>query len=172
MFVYKLRPIDAQPPATRSAEVPATKTTVGVVDIEQHLTEKSVFDPAREPVESERREAKLVQAYKRYLNGLGRTAVRHRIQPQGEPKPLFTDLFEVEREMLVEAKGSVTRDAIRMALGQLLDYVRFVDPKPKSMAVLVPSPLRDDLKKLLHTHGVGVIQQVDGGFDEALPRGA
>lgn len=140
-------------------------TTVDAVPVELHLTERTLLDPSREPVEAERREAKLVQDYKRFAEKQVRVVVRLRIQPQAEAKPLFTDLFERAANVLIEAKGTVTREAIRMAIGQLLDYRRFITPEPR-LAVLVPQGLRADLRDLLASNGIGVIEPVEDGFSE------
>lgn len=66
---------------------------------------------------------------------------------------------------LVEAKGSVSRQAIRMALGQLADYRRFADPDAKR-AVLVPESPRPDLLALLDAEGVAAIWPVNDGFTD------
>ncbi|MGG7571196.1 hypothetical protein [Streptomyces sirii] len=117
------------------------------MDVEQHQTERTLVDPAREPYEAERREAGLVTAYVEHLRLLGHNVGRQRITPPGELKPLYTDLFDHTDGVLIEAKGSVTREAIRMAVGQLLDYRRHIDPRP-ALAVLVPSRPRQDLLDL------------------------
>jgi hypothetical protein len=44
---------------------------------------------------------------------------------------------------LVEAKGNVTKDQLRQAVGQLLDYGRFVEAKTRT--VLAPSRPRPHL---------------------------
>jgi hypothetical protein len=46
---------------------------------------------------------------------------RFKIVPKGEAKPIFSDLYSKETNQLIEAKGSVSRDAIRMAIGQIFD---------------------------------------------------
>lgn len=66
--------------------------------------------------------------------------------PSGEAKPLFTDTFVGELNLLVEAKGSTERGAFGMALGQIFDCRRFLDG-PRC-AILVPAPPRDDLSDL------------------------
>lgn len=171
VFIFKLKPLETTPPATVSPEVPATKTTVAVVDVEPHITVRARINPNGKPTENEMREAALVQDYKRHLVGTGRPVARHRIQPEGEPTPFYTTLFEPDRGLLVEASGTASRDALRLALGQLLDYARLIEPRPKRMAVLVPSRLRADLKSLLHFHKVGVIAQTeDGSFEEDFPK--
>jgi hypothetical protein len=47
---------------------------------------------------------------------------RLKIKPVGEALPLYSDLYDSQLRLIIEAKGTVTRDAIRMAVGQLLDY--------------------------------------------------
>jgi hypothetical protein len=58
----------------------------------------------------------------------------------------------------------VERGAIRMALGQLLDYRRFV-PNPHC-ALLLPDKPRPDLVALIHTAGVRLFWQEDHRFRE------
>lgn len=67
--------------------------------------------------------------------------------PPGEGAPLYTDLWDESDKELVEAKGSVTRNSIRFAVGQLLDYDRFVGAE--QLAVLVPERPRQDLVEYL-----------------------
>ena len=57
---------------------------------------------------------------------------------------MFCDLRDKTADSLVEAKGSVTREAIRMAIRQIADYRRFVNDRAKA-AVLVPDEPRTDL---------------------------
>jgi hypothetical protein len=83
------------------------------------------------------------------LAGLGRTCSRYRIQPPQELRSLYTDIFDSTQNVLYEAKGVATREAIRLAIGQLLDYRRHVPTNP-SMAVLVPVRPSDDLVQLLN----------------------
>jgi len=46
-------------------------------------------------------------------------------------------IYDPADQTLIEAKGTTTREAIRMAIGQLSDYRRFVTDARK-LAVLVP----------------------------------
>jgi hypothetical protein len=88
---------------------------------------------------------------------------RHRIQPPGEAKPLYSDIYDLTRRNLIEAKGTGTRNAVRMAIGQLADYRRFVDLAPR-VAVLLPSRPRPDLEALLTTQSVAAIWPEGGVF--------
>jgi hypothetical protein len=94
----------------------------------------------------------------------GSTITRHLMRPEGEAKPLFSDVFDATRSHLLEAKGTVTREAIRMAIGQLADYRRFISPTPER-AVLLPERPRPDLEALLTVEGVSIVwQAADGSF--------
>jgi hypothetical protein len=88
--------------------------------------------------------------------------------PSGEARPLFTDLFDATTGTLVEAKGTVERNSIRMAIGQLADYRRFIeDGQPRHLAVLVPSQPREDLRALLASQDIAVIFPSSDGFEDS-----
>jgi hypothetical protein len=57
----------------------------------------------------------------------------------------------------VEAKGTVERGAIRMAIGELLDYRRFVNGGANALAILVPSKPRPDLLQLLAAENIEAV---------------
>jgi hypothetical protein len=109
----------------------------------------------------------LVAAYKSRLQALDRGGKRRKVVPPGEHKPLFTDLHDDGPSVLIEAKGTTTREAMRMALGQLMDYGRFVTHAHK--AVLLPEKPRPDLLALAGSQGVAVIWQTSTGFDGTMP---
>jgi hypothetical protein len=129
------------------------KQAVKEVAVEQHLTERMVIEPNRKPYEAERREQGLVRAFEAALLAEGHEVCRLQLRPKGEPAPLFCDLFDKTSNTLVEAKGSISRPAIRMAIGQLADYARQVEPQPTKM-VLLPERPRDDLIDLLESQGI------------------
>jgi hypothetical protein len=150
VIVFRLLPLDIQP--RRSASRLDLIVNAGVEDVavEEQWTEKAFVAPSRREYETERREQALVLAFRDYLLEQGHNVSRLKIVPPGEAKPLFSDLIDRTTNTLFEAKGTVERGAIRMAIGQLLDYGRFVQPPPQ-LAVLLPSRPREDLCKLL-TH--------------------
>lgn len=169
VFVFRLRPLDLEPPEPHSK---LDKVLVGPtrvdVPIEQQETEKTYVNPSREPFEAERREQKLVLAFEKHLVGLGHTVNRQRLLPPGEARPIITDLFDVSTGMLVEAKGTVERNAIRMAIGQLCDYKRLFSPgEVKHIAALFPSEPRADLCELLREQGIVVIHPTEFGFEDS-----
>ena len=141
----------------------ATLASSSEVPIEQQHTEQALVNPSQEPHTAERREQRLVLAYETHLRRSGSEVTRHRIQPAGESKPLLTDLYDKTRNNLVEAKGTASRDAIRMAIGQLADYSRFIKPEPH-LAVLLPERPRRDLEELLISRKISSIWSTDSGF--------
>ena len=76
---------------------------------------------------------------------------------------MYTDLYDDTVKALVEAKGTTTREAIRMAVGQLADYGRFVEALHR--AVLVPERPRPDLLALAASQDIEVIWQTADGFE-------
>jgi len=154
-----VRPTELEAAVTGDMNVPAAVE----VPVEEQHTERAVVTPGDEPYEIERREQSLVLAYKAFLEARGSEVVRFRIQPRGEAKPLYADVYDKTRNNLVEAKGTGARAAIRMALGQLADYARYINPAPKC-AVLLPERPRPDLEALLLSQGVHAIWQTGDGF--------
>jgi hypothetical protein len=134
--------------------------------IEQQLTERIVVEGGREPHEAERREQKLVERFVAHLEAKGHEVCRLQLRPDGEPAPLFCDVYDKTSRRLYEAKGSVARPAIRMAVGQLADYQRLLDPRP-TRAVLLPERPRADLEDLLSAEGIRVVFPTDGSFNDA-----
>ncbi|GHB99374.1 restriction endonuclease [Streptomyces rochei] len=171
VIVFKLRPVDtpSQAPGTKLGRLLASQTAaVAEIDVEQHETEKSFVQPNREPYEAERHESKLVQRFSDFLRTMGRQVSRHRILPPGETRPLLTDLYVPDLGLLVEAKGSVTRENVRMAIGQLADYGRFLDAEHR--AILVPSEPREDLRELVTSVGQAFIWPEGKGYSSSDPK--
>jgi hypothetical protein len=136
------------------------------VPIEQAVTERVLVGQSGEPYEAERREQALVRALADELERRGHEVCRLQFLPDGEAAPLFCDLFDKTDHVLYEAKGTVTRLAVRMAIGQLADYGRFVEPSV-SRVILVPERPRSDLLKLAASQGITVICPSSDGFVEA-----
>jgi hypothetical protein len=168
VIVFRLRPRSIAPrePQSKLAEILMGPARVDV-PIEQQHTEKAYVAPSREPYEAERREQKLVLEFDAHLRAQGHDVCRQQILPPGEARPVLTDLYDATAGLLVEAKGTVQRNAIRMAIGQLLDYKRFIDPAPKNLAVLVPEEPRQDLCDLLASQGIDHIFPTDSGFKDS-----
>ncbi|MFY1683614.1 hypothetical protein ACN265_18945 [Micromonospora sp. WMMD730] len=118
--------------------------------------------PSSESAVAVKREADLMARYQEHLEALGHTCARYRIRPPGEPYDLYTDLFDQTAGVLYEAKGVVTRDAIRMAVGQLLDYSRHIPGLPER-AVLLPAQPGDDLLALLRAQNIQCVYELSPG---------
>lgn len=168
VIVFRLRPKSISPrePSSKLARVLSGPTRVNV-SIERQNTEKAFVEPSKEPYEIERREQRLVLALEAYLQERGHEVFRQRLLPPGEARPLFTDLYDRSTELLVEAKGTVERNAIRMAIGQLADYRRLLQPVPNHVAVLVPSEPRSDLCDLLLSQEIDWIYPIESGFEDS-----
>ncbi|MFE3912327.1 restriction endonuclease [Streptomyces sp. NPDC059130] len=165
VIVFRLNPVDTspQPPTTRLGRLlDRSPHEVDELPLERSETERTYVNPNREAYEAERREVQLVLAFADYLTEKGHQSHRHRLLPPGESRPLFTDLYAPGLGLLVEAKGSVTRENLRMAIGQLADYSRFVSHRHR--AILLPSKPREDLLSLAESQRCVVIWQEGKGY--------
>lgn len=161
VVVFRLRPLNEVPVELPNIPFqPQSKTRIDVVPVENKFTEHAFITPNREPFELERRESALVHRYRAHLESKGHVVKRLRILPPGESRPLYSDLWDETTRELIEAKSSVTRDQLRVAVGQLFDYGRFADAH--RLTVLVPTRPRDDLRHFLRTAGIGVVYFDDG----------
>jgi hypothetical protein len=156
VIVFRLRPLDVRPRPSSSKLDLVARAGVEDVAIEDRWTEKAFVAPGREACEAERREQALVLAFRDHLLNEGHEVSRLKIVPPGEAKPLFSDLMDRTTNTLFEAKGTVERGSLRMAVGQLLDYSRFVEPAPR-LAVLLPTAPRQDLQEFLKCAGVDLV---------------
>ncbi|HET8813681.1 MAG TPA: hypothetical protein VFM51_01845 [Solirubrobacterales bacterium] len=164
VIVFRLRRLSGHPALAPSRINQFGPEAVKEVPVEQHLTERMMVYPNRDPYAAERREQKLVRELEAAWLAQGRDVCRLQIRPEGEPAPLFCDLYDRTSNTLVEAKGSVARASFRMAIGQLADYERLVSPAPQKL-ILVPEEPRRDLLKLAQSQRIGVIwPDGNGGF--------
>lgn len=141
---------------TDGGRSPRSGLAASVTDLPPEAQIKEVFDRSSpEPGTAERREAALQQRYRAFLEAAGHSVCRKRIVVSGEANHLYTDLFNVTTGELIEAKSDSGRTAIRLALGQILDYARHV--LPTSAAVLVPDKPAADLTELLLRNRIAVV---------------
>ena len=76
---------------------------------------------------------------------------------------LFVDLFDLTHWQLLEAKVKTSREAIRMAIGQLRDYKRFYRRRHPSLAVLLSSRPSVSCTKLLTDNCIAAIWRTSAG---------
>jgi hypothetical protein len=74
-------------------------------------------------------------------------------------------VYNETREHLIEAKAGATRGDVRMAIGQLADYGRFV-PAAKRRAVLLAEKPAADLLALIESCGLGAIWRHEDSFED------
>jgi hypothetical protein len=172
VFVFRLRPVGE---ALRREDDQSTFSDAGVaassslVPIEKNA--ETFFNvSARDGTTATRQEGELVDRYKAW-SGPAETFSRWRLRPPGELRPLFTDIYSETQNVLYEAKGTATRDAIRTAIGQLLDYRRHIDRDHLRLALLLPHLPSADLIDLATGLGIAVVaEQPGGGFETVEPR--
>jgi hypothetical protein len=136
------------------------------VDIEQQHTESFVVSPSGEPRAAERAEQTLVLRYRDYMAARGISVRRKKYMPAGEIWPIYSDAWIEERQALIEAKNSDSRDALRQAIGQLYDYRRF-HQHPVQLAVLLPYPPTAERLDLLRSAGVEAVWPHGSGFRDS-----
>jgi hypothetical protein len=164
VFVFRLRPVGPTwegctaraPEGGLAQEVP-----LEAANIESYVRERAHL----EPEVALRTEAALVARYSAWIaRAVNGTTTRQAI-PTAAGHMMYTDLFVRETRELVEAKSSSSRTHMRSALGQILDYARYVPHS--SLAILVPSQPDPEMTQLLIAHGVGCIWESEkrGVFD-------
>lgn len=104
----------------------------------------------------ERREADLVHPFRSYLLRQGHEVSRLRVVPAGESAPLYSDLWDKTARDLIEAKGGVTREQVRMAVGPTR-RLWAIRRRKHTRTVLLPSKPRADLMDLLNAAGVDTV---------------
>jgi hypothetical protein len=142
---------DVEPGAPTSG----TRTLVHRTTVEGAFQE-TARRRAAGPTTIELQEHGLVRSYEGYLTTLGHDVTAHIYAIPGEKVRIRCDLFDETALELVEAKGRVSRNNVRMALGQLADYRRFERPHI-TRAVLLPSKPPRDLEALVLSTGAALV---------------
>ena len=69
---------------------------------------------------------------------------------------LVCDAYDKHTNTLIEAKSSSSRQDIRMAIGQLFDYQKFLVPGAK-LAILLPEAPEKSARDLLVDLGIKIL---------------
>ena len=161
VIVFRLKQLHGISPGPNRSKLDRLSTVpITEIPVEQNITESTLIEGDREPYAAERREQKLVREFLLSLEEEGHDVCRLQLLPSQEPAPIFCDLYDKTTNTLYEAKGTVARQAIRMAIGQLADYTRLVQPTPHK-ALLVPQQPRPDLCDLLSREHITVVWRDD-----------
>jgi hypothetical protein len=121
--------------------------------LDRYLTASTAIEPSEAYVQTQS-ERELVTAYAAHMKAKN---YDFKIPEFG----LRADMYEPSRKLLIEAKGAATRVNIRMAIGELADYMRFV--RQKTLAVLLPERPSTDLEALLKSQKIQLIwRNADG----------
>lgn len=156
LIVFKLLPDSGEVPSATPSGLPAPsdQPIAELVDTELNVVgEYAVV--GRDGGAASRREAALMQALEDQLRAQGHTVGRFRLRPPGSATSLVTDTYDVTRGRLFEVKATSDRNAVRMALGQLLDYRRHL-PEVGDCAVVLPERPAEDLVELIFSVGFGL----------------
>ena len=128
-----------------------------IVDTEgEENTEGHEVQTKKQIIQAKHREKKLVKDFKRILQKKGREITRLRYSKAGK-QPLFCDLYEEKKRHLLEAKASCSREDVRMAVGQLLDYAQLTKAAKlgqSKLAILVPE--RPQMRSLIFLESIPI----------------
>lgn len=73
-----------------------------------------------------RQESAVVESFNEKLTNLGHELKRYKIPLEEGGAPLLTDTFDVTESVLWEAKAYAGRGEVRLAIGQIFDYQRYL----------------------------------------------
>ncbi|GAA1154529.1 hypothetical protein GCM10009664_22930 [Kitasatospora gansuensis] len=155
MTAYLAEPIDSEPLGDIGIYVDSARI---------HRLAEPYGERVRPRTTIVRREASLTAAFAAHLQRLGHQVVRRQINVPGVRNPFITDLMDDTTNTLYEVKNSASRGEIRTAIGQLLDFQRFLDAP--ALGVVLPSEPYPDLIDLCTGLSIEVIWPVPdtGGF--------
>ncbi len=168
--VFRLRPLDQpEQPVAQPGPVQAGPVEPVVVDVplEAYLGRDVPERAHRRAHHGRTARSQLVPDYAVWLAAQGHAVTRKQITLPEQARPLYTDSFDATAQELVEAKGSVARLHPRLALGQTLDYARYVPHQAR--AVLVPGEPAPDPVKLLAQHQIACVFPDSDGFRRLEP---
>jgi hypothetical protein len=131
-----------------------------VVDSPQHYQLDYIVRSKKQVKTAKKNEARLLIDYSQWLSRQGRKLATTKYGK------LQCDGFEKECGNLIEAKGSVSREHIRMAVGQLLDYAFQIERKfgKPNMGILLPREPDPNSVAWLRQYNISLIWCKNGVF--------
>lgn len=134
---------------------------VSIVPSEQNTALEFELAPSTGKI-AKREEAQLVAHFETWLRNRSHHPQRLRIEIPGERHELVTDTYDTTDGVLYEAKSKSDRASVRLAIGQLLDYLRFAPEA--SGSILLPDEPTTDVKRLVHSVGFGLTYRKLGSW--------
>lgn len=170
VLVFRLLPVDDEAAASLSAEersaIEPSDARAQLVPLE--VNSHTFYETGGSlPGTASKDEAVLVDEFVATLGGDDRVQ-RWAITLPGGSGVLLTDPFDPSTRTLYEAKNSASRNNVRMAIGQLLDYRRHVPVTGLRCVVLLPERPSEDLCDLIAGAGMGLVHQTRDGFTLAF----
>lgn len=163
VVVFRLHQIgDVSPSMNVDALMQPVEPSVTEVPIEKQHIQSMVVNPKSMATLADRKEASLVLRFAEWAEAHHFTVFRNRIVAGRGAGPFLTDVYIKDFHLLIEAKGSSDRVAFRMAIGQLVDYRRFMK-KPRC-AILLPTEPDLDILQLAKDESIGVIWPLKDDF--------
>ncbi|MFK0178186.1 hypothetical protein ACIQVR_19630 [Streptomyces xanthochromogenes] len=174
VIVFRLRPYGAVARVDED-NIPVAETTEAVL-VEPDVATATLIDPefgeATESLRSivphtraEHRAARLSREFQQELKERGHTVQRFQIRVEGASAPLVSDLYDVTDHVLYQIKGNSRRESVRMAIGQLMDYRRYVKPAGVKLAIVFPARPSNDMLDLLDEMKIATIYQSGSSFE-------
>lgn len=171
VFVFQLRPVGEvlrRPQDANAFSGVSEVVPVGVHSVPTEAAEKLTYEYQQVGTKTARKhEAELAERFETYLIDQHNHEVkRYKIATAGSSGHQFTDLADTTAKVLYEAKGIANRMSVRLALGQVLDYGRYVKEEcPGTELSLLPKPPPGDMIELFQSLGIGcVVEQSPGEF--------
>lgn len=158
-----VREAEAQEPTLVPLETAPRQTPIenlGAIHFEQMLKVQRRI--------ARRSELQLLHHLQGWLAGCGVESGGLLIPYAPERRNLRADLYLPLANTLVEAKANASRESVRMGIGQLLDYARWLKPKPRSL-LLLPNAPPEDMVTLLESLTIGLASPSGDGF-KVLPQ--
>ncbi|MFD7308352.1 hypothetical protein [Promicromonospora sp. NPDC059942] len=162
VLVFKLLRVSAVAPAGDEHLADKPEHSPGDVFVPSENNRVRKFDvTASMGTTAVRREAELMAELEKVLRAKGNAVGRRKLTVPGSSVPLWTDTFDDSTKVLYEVKASSERRAVREAIGQLLDYRRFVS-ELAACTVVLPTRPAEDLIDLVHDVGFELVAKVEG----------
>ncbi|MGW1344259.1 hypothetical protein ACWCOV_24690 [Kribbella sp. NPDC002412] len=145
-----------RPAASRPTQQPGDSSAErGIIFVDSENNTVVEYETApRTGAVARRQEALLVNRFEESLREAGHEVERIRIPIPGESGTLVTDSYCRNTNVLYEAKSGADRSTVRLGVGQLLDYLRFI-PGAKG-CLLLPTRPSENVIAFIRSCGLGL----------------